>query len=566
MMFFAACAVAGAADTPDILGLLERDVQGKLSPFLAGRRGSFYLGGQSLPQNTPLTTLWNIPENETLGFMHPYFRDGRARGIAITCDEVTGCGHSLHDWDFYRDTRVLNGTVTVDGTRVYSNPAPTTLMWRPDRLRARYDIEPGVVLEEIKFFTQDDVLLDIVTLLPADAAAAPAVNLSFSGVSYVKTHTIPPASQDPSSAGLPPDTQRSVKRNATSEIDAHFAAGGCGGDDSSGGGVSCSAIRVAERGTAYAKPIDCKFGTLPPGVDCLLKEGPMMYDGQSVFIAASADISASATAGGRDADRRATYGFAVPLAAGRPLVLGWVMGDDEDEARRRIAAYMTPAAATAALAARTAAANDFLARKVPQLNVTLLPASPSLEAGAAPTSASMVEAAPKWDEHKEAMCRNDNAHKYKFLHGTASLGACEDACGADAQCEQLEFQHEDPTWCALYNESAVPSAALPGSKYDCACKGPCPTTPGPGPGPKPSPVPPMNRTLDFNNAYYFGWAMYWLFLLEADPARPGNYYENMGHAQSAASNFLGLHSSAAAPRTLVPPPAFKRPESVSYFD
>ena len=26
----------------------------------------------------------------------------------------------------------------------------------------------------------------------------------------------------------------------------------------------------------------------------------------------------------------------------------------------------------------------------------------------------------------------------------------------------------------------------------------------------------MNRTLDFNNAYYFGWAMYWLMLLESN--------------------------------------------------
>ena len=51
----------------------------------------------------------------------------------------------------------------------------------------------------------------------------------------------------------------------------------------------------------------------------------------------------------------------------------------------------------------------------------------------------------------------------------------------------------------------------------------------------------MNRTLDFHNAYYFGWSMYWLMLLEADPARPGNSYENTGHAQSAPNNFLGIH-------------------------
>ena len=47
----------------------------------------------------------------------------------------------------------------------------------------------------------------------------------------------------------------------------------------------------------------------------------------------------------------------------------------------------------------------------------------------------------------------------------------------------------------------------------------------------------MNRTLDFNNAYYFGWAMYWLMLLESDHPP----YETVGHAQSAANNFLGIH-------------------------
>ena len=77
-----------------------------------------------------------------------------------------------------------------------------------------------------------------------------------------------------------------------------------------------------------------------------------------------------------------------------------------------------------------------------------------------------------------------------------------------------------------------------GSDFDCVCKGPCPTSPGPHPGPHPpSPIPPTNRTLDFNNAYYFGWAMYWLMLLESNHPP----YEVVGHAQSAANNFLGIH-------------------------
>jgi hypothetical protein len=143
------------------------------------------------------------------------------------------------------------------------NPSPSTLLWRPDRLTARYHIEPGVrepsswlhvaprlrhrcrgrerltaalggrggggvavlgarqvVLEEVKFFTNDDVLLDIITLLPAAAGegtAPPAtVQLNFGGVSYVNTHNIPSADIDPSSKGLPPTTQRSIKVSRSS--------------------------------------------------------------------------------------------------------------------------------------------------------------------------------------------------------------------------------------------------------------------------------------------------------------------------------------------------------------
>jgi hypothetical protein len=393
--------------------------------------------------------------------------------------------------------------------------------------------------------------------------------------------------------------------------------------------VVCGGVHT----TAYSKPIDCKFAPFPAGVDCLLKEGPLMYDGQSVFVAASADISASATVG-RDADRRASYAFSTVLAAGSraPLVLGWVMGDDENEARRRIARYMSPAAAAAALAARTSAANEFLSTKVPQLNVTLKPltASSSSHGGSGGSQSSgastrQAEAAvaatprqlsaqedggsrgpsspctdtlaslcggggaagghtvqrcdecvgsrqaalrragctgaevqewcshaphragggPSWDEHRSAVCHNSNAHKIGFLHNATTLEACEVACGAEAECRQLEFKHASPQWCALYNTSSAPSKTLPDSPYDCACKGACPQTPSPGPSPgpnphkppKPSPIPPMNRTLDFNNAYYFGWAMYWLMLLESDHPP----YETVGHAQSAPNNFLGLH-------------------------
>ena len=39
----------------------------------------------------------------------------------------------------------------------------------------------------------------------------------------------------------------------------------------------CSAVRVFEHGTAWAKPIDCKFAPFPAGVDCKARIGPIMY-------------------------------------------------------------------------------------------------------------------------------------------------------------------------------------------------------------------------------------------------------------------------------------------------
>eukprot|EP00966_Prymnesium_polylepis_P082705 1914902-Prymnesium_polylepis.1 len=99
----------------------------------------------------------------------------------------------------------------------------------------------------------------------------------------------------------------------------------------------------------------------------------MMYNGMSVFLATSVDMSRTATIGRGDEDRRVTYSSEATLSEESPLVLGWVMVDAASGAQERIAAYTTPSAAKAALAARSAAANRFLTTEVPQLNVTLLP-------------------------------------------------------------------------------------------------------------------------------------------------------------------------------------------------
>ena len=64
-----------------------------------------------------------MTENETLGFRHVFWRDGRARGEGIVTDDITGTGHSYWGWEFWRKTRVLQGDLVVNGV-VYPTPAP----------------------------------------------------------------------------------------------------------------------------------------------------------------------------------------------------------------------------------------------------------------------------------------------------------------------------------------------------------------------------------------------------------------------------------------------------------
>eukprot|EP00665_Eupelagonemidae_sp_cell47_P001514 gene1514-8064_t len=107
-----AAAASAAAAPParwDACAFLEREMAGRMTPFLAGRRGAMYFAGQSLAGGD-VSPVWPVRENETrgpsepaaleegrwgtrkgpLGITHAFFRDGRARGEAIVCDEVTG--------------------------------------------------------------------------------------------------------------------------------------------------------------------------------------------------------------------------------------------------------------------------------------------------------------------------------------------------------------------------------------------------------------------------------------------------------------------------------------------
>ena len=93
-----------------------------------------------------------------------------------------------------------------------------------------------------------------------------------------------------------------------------------------------SALRILEKGTGFAKPIDCGFAPFPKGIDCKAKVGPMMYDGMSVFIAASTDeIELSDAVAAARRERRERRETRNPLREETEAMFG----DESDATMRR---------------------------------------------------------------------------------------------------------------------------------------------------------------------------------------------------------------------------------------
>lgn len=179
-------------------------------------------------------------------------------------------------------------------------------------------------------------------------------------------------------------------------------------------------MRLSERGTAYATPIDCKFKPLPKGVDCKAKIGRMMYDNMTVVVAASQDISGSLKLT-TDADRRQLHNFSLGLKTAAPVVVGWGMGNDAIETKNRVEKLMGAKTAMAALDAQTAAANAFITTEVPQLDVKL-----------APGSGSETEVAMEADRFKVEAGHVCHGSKYSFIAHVGTVGSCEANCSADS--------------------------------------------------------------------------------------------------------------------------------------
>jgi hypothetical protein len=155
--------------------MLQRDIEGEHYGFMAGNK-LYYVAGS-------FGAYWHeYWESETLGFTHPMFRDGRARGNAVVDAEVGGYGHDSWGWEFWRKTRSAYGTLIVDGEE-HVHPKPRTLDWRPDKMVASYDVG-GVQIREDKFISRDDVLT---TVIIADQD----VEIRFEGESFWDGSKVP---------------------------------------------------------------------------------------------------------------------------------------------------------------------------------------------------------------------------------------------------------------------------------------------------------------------------------------------------------------------------------------
>ncbi len=296
----------------DYCEMLERDIQGEHYGFIAGNKLYYVAGSFGADWEEYL-------ESETLGFTHPLFRDGRARGNAIVQSEVGGDGHDSWGWEFWRKTRSAYGTLIVDGSE-HKHPKPKTLNWRPDKMVANYEIA-GVNINEDKFISRDDVLT---TVIVSDKD----VSIRFEGESFWEPSKVPRFDGD--------DVEGSFSRTCESEITFDESA---------------NALRLLEAGTAIAKPL---YGEPT-------KLGRMMYDGLSFVYSSSVpmeDVKWSKRPKGN-----LGYSFVLNLPADQPVSLTLAVADEYSDALSR--SEQGNAEAMPAMAVKTEWVNNLLNEQIP---------------------------------------------------------------------------------------------------------------------------------------------------------------------------------------------------------
>ena len=244
---------------------LEQEVQGRKHGFMAGNL-TYYVGG--------FHASWERVEDETIGLTHPFHHDLRSRGVGLLESEVkgtehTGIGNDYHGWEFYKDTRVLYGSVIVDG-KLHVHPRPRSMRWRPDKMVCEYEVG-GVMIREEKFIGFNDAAASVIT-------SSRPVTLRFSGHSFYHRNSVS------SSAEIKVD-----KRN--------------------------HALVIREGGEVKSRPD-------PGGRD---RTGPCVYTGMATVLCSSREPAVVQI----NQDDRGVqhYEFEVPCD-GNGVVVSWAMHDD----------------------------------------------------------------------------------------------------------------------------------------------------------------------------------------------------------------------------------------------
>ena len=245
---------------------LEQEIQGRKHGFLAGNL-TYYIGG--------FHASWKLVEDETIGLTHPFHHDLRCRGVGILESELsgsehTGTGNDYSGWEFYKDTRVLYGTVIIDG-KEFKHPKPKSMRWRPDKLICEYEVGDITITEE-KFIASNDAAASIIT-------CSKPVLLRFTGHSFYH--------------------RNSVSSTADMRFDSRQ-----------------NTIIIKEGGTAKCRPD-------PNGP---VRIGRSVYSGMSTAMSASHSIAKTFTSQ-RDEKGVQHYSFTVPCNS-EGTIVSWSMHDE----------------------------------------------------------------------------------------------------------------------------------------------------------------------------------------------------------------------------------------------
>lgn len=269
MIIFSVSHLIGSEKPPftDYCERLEQEIQGRKHGFLAGNV-TYYIGGYHAS--------WKPIEDETIGLTHPFHHDLRSRGVGLLESELegtehTGTGNDYLGWEFYKDTRVLYGSVIIDG-QTYPHPKPKSMRWRPDKMICEYEVA-GVKIREEKFIAANDAAASIIT-------SSKPVTLTFSGHSFF--------------------TRNSVSSSASIKS-----------------GQSNRTLLITEGGTTKSRPDPDGPGRI----------GPIVYSGMTTALGCSKDISLTLTTR-KDEKGVQHYTFSVPCDSSGTVV-SWAMHDDE---------------------------------------------------------------------------------------------------------------------------------------------------------------------------------------------------------------------------------------------